>query len=77
MHTDVKGNPMKNPQDHTTSITKRRGWSIAEAAGIYGVSRGFLLTRTKQGALPARKRGRRVILLDADLVSFFESERNQ
>jgi excisionase family DNA binding protein len=62
---------------HETSITRRRGWSIAEAANIYGVSRGFLLNRIKQGALPARKRGRRVIILDADLVLFFESERDR
>jgi excisionase family DNA binding protein len=55
-----------------TSITTRRGWSPGEAAKMYGVSRVFLLNLIKSGALPARKVRRRVIILDADLIAFFE-----
>jgi excisionase family DNA binding protein len=66
---------MNAQQNRRISITRRRAWSIAEAATIYGVSRGFLLNRIKQGDLHARKVGRRVIILDSDLLAFFESER--
>ena len=68
---------MSNPHRVSTSITQRRGWSIAEAANIYGVSRGFLLNRIKQGDLRTRKVGRRVIILDSDLLALFEIERTR
>jgi hypothetical protein len=68
---------MNAQQNRSTSITNRRAWSIAEAGRIYGVSRGFLLNRIKQGDLHARKVGRRVILLNSDLLAFFESERSR
>lgn len=64
---------MSNIQQQSTSITKRRAWSIPEACAIYGVSKGFLRQRIRDGHLPARKVGRRVLILDADLVNFFES----
>jgi excisionase family DNA binding protein len=62
---------------NSTCITVRRGWSISEAANIYGVSRGFLLNHIRQGELIARKIGRRVIILDSDLVRFFGSEKDK
>jgi excisionase family DNA binding protein len=68
---------MTSKQLHTVSITTRRAWSITEAANIYGVSKGFVLRRIKQGDLPTRKVGRRRIILDADLMACFESERTR
>lgn len=41
---------------------------------MYGVSKGFIRERISSGALPAKRAGRRVLLLHPDLVAFFEGK---
>ena len=50
----------------------RRAYSVAEAAAMYSVSKSFLWQSIRAGRLPVRRVGRRVLILDADLVMFFE-----
>lgn len=40
---------------------------------MYSVSKGFLWARIRQGVLPVKRVGRRVLILNADLVEFFEN----
>jgi excisionase family DNA binding protein len=67
---------MRAPVKSATSIT-RRAWSISEAGSLYGISHATVRRRIKNGDLPARKIGRRVMILDADLVAFFEEPARQ
>jgi hypothetical protein len=53
-----------------TSITKRRAWSVGELSKSHGLSDGFLRKKIREGALRARKLGRRVIVLDDDWRAF-------
>jgi hypothetical protein len=55
----------------STSITEsRKAWSANELATAYGFSLGFVRKQIALGVLPAKKIGRRVIVLDVDLEVF-------
>lgn len=45
-------------------------WSLAEISEATGLSIGFLRNDVRRGALPTRKFGRRVLVLDEDLRSY-------
>lgn len=54
-----------------TSITeRRRAFSVAELSASYGLSVGFLRQHIRGGTLPAKKVGRRVIVLASDFEQF-------
>lgn len=62
------------------SITKTRiAWSLADISEATGLSMGFLRNEVRRGALPIRKFGRRVLVLDEDLKIYLEngSERDK
>lgn len=48
----------------------REAWSAPELAVAYGLSVGFVRKQIRTGTLPAKKIGRRVIVLDEDLRNF-------
>jgi len=54
----------------SASITRRKAWSAGELATAYGFSLAFVRKQIALGALPAKKIGRRVIVLDTDLQAF-------
>lgn len=54
----------------------RRAYSVQEAADLYSVSKGFLRLRIRNGLLPVKRIGRRVLILHTDLIAFFEGEKN-
>lgn len=51
---------------------QRIAWSLAEISEATGLSLGFLRNDVRRGALPTRKFGRRVLVLDQDLKSYLE-----
>ncbi len=56
------------------SITKTRiAWSLADISEATGLSMGFLRNEVRRGALPIRKFGRRVLVLDEDLKIYLEN----
>jgi len=57
------------------SISPKRGYSIRDLCAAFGVSKGFVLAEIKRGKLPARRFGRRVIVLHEDLAVYLESGR--
>jgi excisionase family DNA binding protein len=52
------------------TATQRVAWSIAEIAEATGLSEGYLRNEVKRGALPIKKFGRRVLVLEEDLKSY-------
>lgn len=50
--------------------TQRVAWSIAEIAEATGLSEGYLRNEVKRGALPVKKFGRRILVLEEDLKSY-------
>jgi excisionase family DNA binding protein len=53
-----------------TNVTHRIAWSIAEIAGLTGLSIGFIRKEISAGNLAAQKKGRRVLVLDNDLQDY-------
>ena len=53
----------------------RRAWGVDEASRMYGVSGAFLRSKIRTGELRALKVGRRMLILERDLVEFFEGAR--
>jgi excisionase family DNA binding protein len=51
---------------------QRIAWSLAEVSEATGLSLGFLRNDVRRGALPTRKFGRRVLVLDQDLKAYLE-----
>lgn len=64
---------MKSPEP-STSANERLAYSVEEAAEMYGVSRGFVWQRIRNGGLPVKRVGRRVLILRRDLTAFFEKD---
>lgn len=54
-------------------MEKKIGRSVAEVASVTSLSKSFLRIEIKAGKLKARKFGRRVVILDADLEKYLES----
>ena len=52
---------------------QREGLSVAEACHVAGFGRNKLYEAMQSGALPARKLGRRVIILRDDLLDYMTS----
>ena len=52
--------------------TQRLAWGLAEIAKATGLSLGFLRNEVRRGALPTRKCGRRVLVLDEDLKKYLD-----
>ena len=51
-----------------TKVTPQRvAWSLADISNSTGLSLGFLRNDVRRGALPVKKFGRRVLVLDEDL----------
>jgi excisionase family DNA binding protein len=53
-----------------TVTTSRVAWSLTEIAEATGLSIGFLRNDVRRGALPTRKFGRRILVLDEDLKAY-------
>ena len=51
-------------------ISRRVAWSLAEVSDSTGLSLGFLRNEVRRGALPVKKFGRRVLVLDSDLKAY-------
>jgi excisionase family DNA binding protein len=57
---------------------EKLAWSIEEAAGSTGLSKGFYRKIIKAGELKVAKAGRRVLILDVDLREWLaRNVRNQ
>jgi excisionase family DNA binding protein len=54
----------------THTATQRMAWSLAEISEATGLSEGYLRGEVKRGALPVKKFGRRVLVLDEDLRTY-------
>jgi hypothetical protein len=63
---------MRYPKIPGQNVTPRRAWNIVELAALYGVSKGFVQQRIREGAIRTRHIGRRLIVLDDDARAFFE-----
>lgn len=55
--------------------TQRIAWSIAEISASTGLSLGFLRNEVRRGALPIKKFGRRVLVLETDLKNYLTEGR--
>jgi hypothetical protein len=66
--------PTRPPKPAPASVTHRRAHGLAAAAALYDVSPQFLRLRIRDGSLRARKVSRRVLIMDDDLVRFFEGD---
>ncbi len=56
----------------------RRAWSVSELSEMTGLSRGFWRKQIRTRALPSRKVGRRVLILEVDLKQYLgEEQRTQ
>jgi hypothetical protein len=53
---------------------KRMAWGLKELSESLGLSVGFLRKQVKAGSLPAKRLGRRVVVLDHHLRSYLASE---
>jgi excisionase family DNA binding protein len=54
-------------------LVQREGLSILEAASLAGLGRTKIYECIKDGSLPARKHGRRTIILRRDVIEFLEA----
>jgi excisionase family DNA binding protein len=50
----------------------RLAYGVTEAAALYGVSKGLLRKFIREGRLPVKRVGRRVLILAPDLFAFFD-----
>jgi excisionase family DNA binding protein len=57
----------------TLTEAAKIAYTVDDAARVIGVSRGFVYTLFKSGALTARKAGRRTLVTRDDLVRYLES----
>ncbi len=57
------------------ATTRRIAWSLAEISISTGLSLGFLRNEVRRGALPIKKFGRRVLVLEEDLRSYLTEGR--
>ena len=61
---------------HATSVTGgqpyRLAWSVFETSSATGLSTGFIRKEIKAGRLRARRAGRRLLIMDADLRQYLE-----
>ena len=55
--------------------TQRYTWGLAEIAEITGLSIAFLRGEVRRKALPVKRFGRRVLVLDEDLRRYLSSGR--
>lgn len=53
--------------------TFRKGWSIADIAGEYGLSRAFVRKQIKLGLLVAARLGRRVVIPSESVTAWLQS----
>jgi excisionase family DNA binding protein len=56
-----------------TTTTARAAYSIAETLALTGLGRDKLYSLINKGELPARKAGRRTLVLASDLQRFLET----
>lgn len=65
MQTEENNLPTKS-----SSVTPKLAWSIGEIAESTNLSSNFLRNEIKNGNLPAKRFGRRILVLDADLKTY-------
>lgn len=56
-------------------VAQRIAWGLAEIAESTGLSLAFLRNEVRRNALPAKRFGRRVLVLDEDLRRYLSSGR--
>jgi len=57
------------------NVTQQRmAWGLKELSESLGLSVGFLRKEVKAGSLPAKRLGRRVVVLQQDLNSYLASQ---
>jgi excisionase family DNA binding protein len=56
-----------------SASVEREGLSILEASALAGIGRTKIYEAIKDGSLPARKYGRRTIVLRTDVFRFLEA----
>lgn len=54
-------------------ITQKIAWGLAEIAKSTGLSLGFLRNEVRRNALPVKRFGRRVLVLEEDLRRYLEN----
>ena len=57
------------------ATTQRIAWGLAEIAELTGLSLAFLRNEVRRNALPVKRFGRRVLVLDDDLRRYLSSGR--
>lgn len=65
---------MKTNRTSVTKTNARLAWGVAEISASTGLSAGFVRHEIKSGRLQARRVGRRVLVLDADLRRYLEDQ---
>jgi excisionase family DNA binding protein len=59
---------------NTTDQTVRKAYSVKTAAQQFDASVPFVRNEIRDGNLKAKKIGRKVVILDADLQSYLENQ---
>lgn len=62
---------MRNHNDN--SVSGREGLSVDEACHVAGIGKTSMFDLLKAGAVPARKLGRRTIILRSDLMAWMDA----
>ena len=57
------------------ATTQRVAWGLAEIAESTGLSLAFIRNEVRRKALPVKRFGRRVLVLDADLKNYLSTGR--
>jgi len=66
---------MRNTKSQAQPVTDRKAFSVPELAHQHGVSIGLIRGEVRNGALPARRLGRRVLILKEDWDSYLRGNR--
>ena len=62
---------MRNHND--ISVSGREGLSVDEACHVAGIGKSSMFDLLKAGAVPARRFGRRIIILRSDLMAWMDA----
>lgn len=58
------------PKAQTNEVMQRLAWGLAEIAESTGLSLGFIRNEVRRKALPVKRFGRRLLVLEEDLKNY-------